>query len=142
MPVSPRAHRPQAIMPARFAVSETGRAGGSPEEGTMPQPNRPALGAVMRLHRKYHGVPMAAYVNQLRRRRDMSIFRRPTTGYRMDNAAERKYRREQSPEDLVLEQAQMKNWDQQARIGKHRAENDQPYRGSRLEAGHRQRGRE
>jgi len=92
------------------------------------------LETVLRIHRRYSGIlPL-----HIRRRRLMKI-RRPSMGDRMDNSAERKYRHEQLPEDLALEQAQVRVWNQQAAIGNRHHGDSQPYGGSRLESEHRSR---
>ena len=68
-------------------------------------------------------------------------LRRPSMGDRMDNAAEKKYRREQHPADLVIEQADYVNYERSVEAARREQENSQPYRGSRDEAEHRSRGR-
>jgi hypothetical protein len=56
-------------------------------------------------------------------------IKKPSTGDRMDNAAEKRFRRQQSDADKALEIAQAKAYNQAVKVAKHRAQQKEKYKG-------------
>jgi hypothetical protein len=56
-------------------------------------------------------------------------MKKPKMGDRMDNAAERKFRRQQSDADKALEIAQAKAYNQAVKVAKHEAKQKEKYKG-------------
>jgi len=106
----------------------------SSEEGTGPLVPIPA---VMRLRARYRGRRADYARDKIRRKAAMSIFRRPTMGDRMDNAAEKRHWLSVGSAGVELAKQETVAHERAVKMGKHEAEQGKPYRGSRTEASHR-----
>lgn len=56
-------------------------------------------------------------------------FKKPKMGDRMDKAAERRYRQQQSDADKALEKAQAKAYDQEVKRQRYEAQQKEKYKG-------------
>jgi hypothetical protein len=107
---------------------------------TVVESGRPSIPAVMRLRARYRGNRAAYAADKIRRNRQMGLFKRPTVGDRMDNAAARNYWRKAGPAAVRAAQIQGQHDEALTRRAKHKVEGTKPYRGSRTEADNRSRG--
>jgi hypothetical protein len=108
---------------------------------TTIEAGRPEIPAVLRLRARYRGRRAAYAADKIRRNRQMGLFKRPTTGDRMDNAAARNHWRKAGPAAVRAAQIEAEHDEALTRRAKAIVETTKPYRGSRTEAEHRGRGR-
>jgi ribosomal protein L39E len=104
---------------------------------TLIDASGPAIPAVMRLRARYRGNRAAYAADKIRRNRQVGIFKRPSTGDRLDNAAARNHWRKAGPAAERAAQIQAQHDEALTRRAKHIVEGTKPYRGSKTEAEHR-----
>jgi hypothetical protein len=105
---------------------------------------RPPIPAIMRLRAKYgkhHGLirrkALAKRADKIRRSQQMGLFKKPTMGDRMDNAAQKKWWNSKSDIEQHMTKADAAAYENAVRREKHSHEQAKPYRGSKTEADHK-----